>query len=46
MDVDFKYAYENGREGRTWNKYVLYDGLLYCANNLCVLASYVRLLFL
>jgi hypothetical protein len=22
-DVDFKDAYENCREGRTWNKYVL-----------------------
>jgi hypothetical protein len=28
-DVDFKDAYENCREGRTWNKYVLQDGLLY-----------------
>jgi hypothetical protein len=45
-DVDFKDAYENCREGRTWNKYVLRDGLLYCANKLCVSASSVRLLFL
>jgi hypothetical protein len=45
-DVDFKDAYENCREGRTWNKYVLQDGLLYRANKLCVLASSVRLLFL
>jgi hypothetical protein len=22
-DIDFKYAYENCREGRMWNKYVL-----------------------
>jgi hypothetical protein len=34
-DVDFKDAYENCREGRTWNKYVLQDGLLYRANKLC-----------
>jgi hypothetical protein len=27
-DVDFKDAYENCGEGRTWNKYVLQDGLL------------------
>jgi hypothetical protein len=34
-DFDFKDAYENCRGGRTWNKYVLHDGLLYCANKLC-----------
>jgi hypothetical protein len=45
-DVDFKDAYENYREGRTWNKYVLQDGLLYRANKLCVPASSIRLLFL
>jgi hypothetical protein len=45
-DVDFKDAYENCREGRTWNKYVMQDGLLYRANKLCVSASSVRLLFL
>jgi hypothetical protein len=27
-NFDFKDAYENFREGRTWNKYVLHDGLL------------------
>jgi hypothetical protein len=46
MDVDFKDAYENCRDGRTWNKYVLQDGLLYRDNKLCVLASSVHLLFL
>jgi hypothetical protein len=46
MDVDFKDAYEYCREGRTWSKYVLQDGLLYYANKLCVLASSIRLLFL
>jgi hypothetical protein len=45
-DVDFKDAYENRREGRTWNKYVLQDSLLYRANKLCIPASSVRLLFL
>jgi hypothetical protein len=45
-DFNFKDAYENCREGRTWNKYVLHNGLLYCANKLCVPASFVRLLFL
>jgi hypothetical protein len=45
-NFDLKDAYENCREGRTYNKYVLLDGLLYRANKLCVLASSVRLLFL
>jgi hypothetical protein len=45
-DFDFKDAYKNCREGRTWNKYVLHDGLLYRANKLCVPATYVYLLFL
>jgi hypothetical protein len=43
---DFKYAYENCREGRTWNNYVMNDGFLYRTNKLCVPASFVRLLFL
>jgi hypothetical protein len=45
-DFDFKDAYDNYREGRTWNKYVLHDGLLHRTNKLCVSASSVRLLFL
>jgi hypothetical protein len=39
VDLDFKDAYENCREGRTWQKFVLHDGLLYCASKLCVPAS-------
>jgi hypothetical protein len=45
-DIDFKDAYENCRERRTWNKYMLQDGLLYRAKKLCVPASSVHLLFL
>jgi hypothetical protein len=45
-DVDFKDAYENCRGGKTWNKYVLQDGLLYRANKLCVSASSVHIFFL
>jgi hypothetical protein len=45
-DFDFKDAYENYREGRTWNKYVLHDGIFYRANKLRVLSSSVCLLFL
>jgi hypothetical protein len=46
IDFDFNDAYENCQEGRTWNKYVLHDGLLYHANKFSVLASSVRFLFL
>jgi hypothetical protein len=45
-DFDFKDTCENCREGRTRNRYVLHDGLLYRANKLCVPDSFVRLLFL
>jgi hypothetical protein len=45
-DANFKDAYDNCREGRMWNKYVLNDGLLYRANKLCVPSSSVCLLFL
>jgi hypothetical protein len=45
-DLDFKDAFENCREGRTWQKFVLREGLLYRANKLCVPASSVRLLLL
>jgi hypothetical protein len=45
-DLDFKDAYDNYREGKTWNKYVLQNGLLYRANKLCVPASSIHLLFL
>jgi hypothetical protein len=45
-DLDFKDAYENYREGRTWQKNVIYDGLLYRASKLCVTASSIRLMLL
>ena len=45
-DLDFKDAFENCRERRTWQKFMLREGLLYRANKLCVLASSVRLLLL
>jgi hypothetical protein len=45
-NFNFKDAYENCGEGRTWNKYVLHDSFLYHANKLCVPASSVLLLFL
>jgi hypothetical protein len=45
-DLDFKDAYENFRDGRTWQKFVIHDGLLYRASKLCVPASSVRLMLL
>jgi transposase InsO family protein len=45
-DLDFKDAFENCREGRTWQKFLLREGLLYRANKLCVPASSVHLLLL
>ena len=44
--LDFKNAFEHCREGHTWQKFVLRDGLLYRANKLCVPASSVRLMLL
>jgi hypothetical protein len=45
-NLDFKDAYENCREVRTWQKFVIHDGLLYRASKLCVPASSVRLMLL
>jgi hypothetical protein len=45
-NLDFKDAFENCREGRSWQKYVLCEGLLCRANKMCVQDSYVRLLLL
>jgi hypothetical protein len=45
-DLDFKDAFENCREGRMWQKFLLPEGLLYRANKLCVPASSIRLLLL
>jgi hypothetical protein len=45
-DLDFKDAYENCREWRTWQKIMIHDGLLYRASKLCVPASSVRLMLL
>ena len=45
-DLDFKEVLEHYKEWKTWNKYVLNEGLLYLANKLCIPASSVRLLLL
>ena len=45
-DLDFKEAFSHCKDGRTWNKYALVDGLLFRANKLYVLANSVCLLFL
>ena len=38
-DLDFKEVLEHCQGGKTWNKYVLIDGLVYRANKLCVPTS-------
>jgi hypothetical protein len=45
-DLDFKDAYENCRDGRTCQKFVIHDGLLYRASKLCVPPSSVQLMLL
>jgi hypothetical protein len=40
-DLNFKDAYENCREERTWQKFVIHDGLLYRSSKLCIPASSV-----
>src|SRR6266542_1094165 len=45
-DVDFKDALVHCTEGRTWNKFVINDGLLFRANRLCIPVGSVRLLLL
>jgi hypothetical protein len=45
-DLDFKDAYENCREGRPWQKFVIHDGLFYRASKLFVPASSVQLMLL
>ena len=45
-DVDFKDAFVDCTVGRTWNKFVINDGLLFRANHLCIPVGSVRLLLL
>ena len=45
-DAEFKDVFQNCKEGRTWNKFVLNDGFVFRANKLCIPASSVRLLLL
>jgi hypothetical protein len=35
-DADFKDVLQHCIEGRTWNKFVLNDGFVFCANKLCI----------
>ena len=46
LDPDFKDVLLNCREGRTWNKFVINDGLLFRANRLCIPVGSVRHLLL
>jgi preprotein translocase subunit SecG len=46
LDPDFKDVLLNCREGGTWNKFVINDGLLFRANRLCIPVGFVRHLLL
>jgi hypothetical protein len=45
-DLDLKDAFQNCRVGRTWQKFLLREGLLYRVNKLCLPASSIHLLLL
>ena len=34
-DAEFKDVLQNCKEGRTWNKFIVNDGFVFCANKLC-----------
>jgi hypothetical protein len=46
LDPDFKDMLLNCRDGCTWNKFVINDGLLFRANRLCIPVGSVHHLFL
>jgi hypothetical protein len=46
LDPNFKDVLLNCREGRTWNKFVINDGLLFRANCLCIPVGSVHHLLL
>ena len=46
LDLDFKDVLLNCRDGRTWNKFVINDGVLFRANRLCIPVGSVCLLLL
>jgi hypothetical protein len=45
-DADFKDFYIHCKDGKHWGKFHIHDGFLFCANKLCIPASWVRLLLL
>jgi hypothetical protein len=45
-DAEFQDVLQNCRDGRTWNKFVLNDGFVFCANELCIPDGFVHLLLL
>jgi hypothetical protein len=45
-DHDFSAPYSMCVGGKTWDKYHIHDGFLFCANKLCVPESFVCLLLL
>jgi hypothetical protein len=45
-DADFKDVLLHFKDGKVWNKFVVNDGFVFRANELCIPASSVRLLLL
>jgi hypothetical protein len=45
-DAEFKDVLQNCRDGRTWNKFIINDGFVFCANKLCLPDGFVCLLLL
>jgi hypothetical protein len=45
-DAEFKDMLQNCRDGRTWNKFILNDGFVFCANKLCIPDGSVHILLL
>jgi hypothetical protein len=43
FDPDFKDVMLNYKDGKAWAKFFVNDGLLFCANKLCIPTSSVRL---
>jgi hypothetical protein len=46
LDPDFKDVLLNCQEGRSWNKFMVNDGLVFRANCLCIPVGSVRLLLM
>jgi hypothetical protein len=41
-DADFKDVLLHSKDGKTWNKFIFNDGIVFQANKLCIPASSIR----